>query len=160
MLESTRLSRRTAGELYAARWGVELDYRALKQTLGRRRLQSRTPATGALELAANLLGLGLLQAQAAWLLRGRVVRASVALLLRALREALAVLALRGRSSRFCTRVQAALRDDYTRRRSKRARDWPHKKKEAPPRAPKLRRLTIREKAEIERWNPPQKLRAG
>jgi hypothetical protein len=160
VLESTRLSRRMAGELYAARWGVELNYRALKQTLGRRRLQSRTPATGDLALAGNILALGLLQAHAAWLLRGRSERASVAKLLQALRDALAALLHPSGSDQFKERVQAALRDDYARRTGKRARDWPHKKTEAPPGSPKLRKMNGHEKEQIARWNTKELRQTG
>jgi hypothetical protein len=34
VMETTRLSRRMAGEFYRARWGIEVEYRGLKQTLG------------------------------------------------------------------------------------------------------------------------------
>lgn len=158
--DPTRLPRRIAGELYAARWGVELHYRALKQTLGRRRLQSRTPASGALELAGNILGLGLLQAHAAWLLRGESKRASVAQLLRVLRAAVEALVYQCGSGWFVARARAALRDTYARRTSKRARDWPHKKTNKPPGSPKLRRMTTDEKTEIQRWNNAEPRQIG
>ncbi len=43
--DPTRLSRRMAGEFYRARWGIEVEYRGLKQTLGRRKVLARTPET-------------------------------------------------------------------------------------------------------------------
>jgi hypothetical protein len=149
VLESQRLSRALAGELYAARWGVETDYRALKQTLERRRVLAETPAVGALELAGNILALALLLLQAAVVQGARVGRASVAAALRALRQALECTRWRHSSGWFVAALRAARRDDYHRRRSKRARDWPHKKKDPPPRPPNLRTPTPREKACIQ-----------
>jgi len=155
VLDTTRLPTRLAGELYAARWGLELNFRSLKQTLERRKLLARTPQIGALELAGNVVALGLLLLHAAWLLRGAAARASVALLLRLLRRALEALRWGRRSAWFRRRAQAARRDDYRRRRSKRARDWPHKKTERPAGRPKLRRLTRAEGTAIARWNQPE-----
>lgn len=149
VLESQRLSRAMAAELYAARWGVETDYRGLKQTLDRRRVLAETPAVGALELAGNILALALLLLQAAVAQGARVKRVSVAAVLRTLRRALESTRWRESSNWFLPALHAALRDDYHRRRSKRARDWPHKKKDPPPRPPNLRTPTQREKALIQ-----------
>jgi hypothetical protein len=145
VLESQRLSRALARKLYAARWGVESDYRALKQTLERRRVLARTPAAGALELAGNILALALLLLQAAVAQGARLGRLSVAAALRTLRQALECTRWRQPSNWFVAALCAALRDDYHRRRSKRARDWPHKKQDPPPRPPNLRTPTQHEK---------------
>jgi hypothetical protein len=145
VLEPPRLSRKMAGELYAARWGVEADYRALKQTLDRRRVLAKTPNIGALELAANILALALLLFQAAVLLQARVQTLSVAVALRLTQRALEATRWRQPSGWFVAALRAALRDRYRRRHPKRARDWPHKKKTPPPRPPKLRSPTPREK---------------
>lgn len=149
VLESQRLPRRLAGELYAARWGVETDYRALKQTLDRRRVLAQTPAVGALELAGNILALALLLLQAAVAQGTRVSRASVAAALRTLRQALECTRWRRSSGWFVTALRAAVRDDYQRRHSKHARDWPHKKKDPSPRPPNLRTPTPHEIALIQ-----------
>jgi len=149
VLESQRLSRALAAELYAARWGVETDYRALKQTLERRRVLAETPAVGALELAGNILALALLLLQAAVAQGARLGRVSVAAALRALRHALESTRWRRSSNWFVGALRAAQRDEYQRRRSKRARDWPHKKKDPPPRPPNLRSPAPPEKACIQ-----------
>jgi hypothetical protein len=39
---------------------------------------------------------------------------------------------------------AARKDEYTRKSSKQARNWPHKKKESPPGAPQIREATLDE----------------
>ena len=144
VLESPRLSRSMAGELYRARWGIEVAFRGLKQTLARRQVLARTPEIGAMELAANILALALLLLYAALVMGVRVIRLSVADALRAIRRAMA----RVRDGHSCSTLGedlwSAVCDDYLRRSSKRARDWPHKKKERPPGCPKLRRLKGRE----------------
>ena len=149
VLESERLPRALAGQLYAARWGVETDYRALKQTLDRRRILAETPAVGALELAGNILALALLMLQAAVAQGARVARMGVAAALRIVRRALECTRWRRSSGWFGAALRVALRDDFRRRRSKRARDWPHKKKDPLPGPPNLRSPTQREKACIQ-----------
>jgi len=147
--DSTRLSRSIASELYAARWGIEVGYRSLKQTLGRRKVLARTPQAGALELAGSILGLGLLMVQAALAQGKDIVRASVSKALRVVQRAIEALRHREPWRRFVQRLREALRDAYRRRRSKRALDWPHKKKEPPPKPPNLRRPTEQENALID-----------
>ncbi|MHC4696259.1 MAG: IS4 family transposase [Planctomycetota bacterium] len=44
--DTAQLSRRMAGEFYRARWGIEVEYRGLKQTLGRCKVLARTPNLG------------------------------------------------------------------------------------------------------------------
>jgi len=153
VLESTRLSRPMASKIYAARWGVETEYRALKQTMGRRKVLAKTPGPGAMELAGNILALAMLMLQAAIVLAERITRLSVALALKVIRQAIECVRWIGRCRQFWAYLRAAVRDEYRRHSSKRARDWPHKKKDAPPGSPQLRRLNRQEKAQIERlWS--------
>ncbi len=146
--DSTRLSRSIASDLYSARWGIEVGYRSLKQTLGRRKILARTPQVGAMELAGNILALGLLMLQAALVQGEKVVRLSVSRALQLLRRMLEAVRFGLPSSRFLMDLRGAFRDRYRRRRPKRARDWPHKKKEPPPSPPLLRRPTERENTMI------------
>jgi hypothetical protein len=148
VLRQTRLSRRMAGEIYQARWGVEVQFRSLKCTLTHYRVLSKTPAAGAVELAAYVLALALLMLQAAVALGRQVVRLSVAAALHALRDALETLRNRAWAPAVEQRLRAALRDEYRRRRPKRSRYWPRKKNDHPPGPPKLHRLTRTEIARI------------
>lgn len=150
--QRTRLPQHVAAQLYAARWGIELHYRSLKQTLGRRKLQAASPKVGAWELAGNLLALALLTLQALWRLGDGGVRASVAKLWRLVRAALERLRYGSSSRGYGTALTAAVRDEYERHRPKRSRHYPRKKREKPPGAPFLRRLTLQEKTEINRMN--------
>jgi hypothetical protein len=146
--QETRLSRRMAAEIYQARWGVEVQFRSLKRTLVHYRVLSKTPAAGAVELAAYVLALALLMLQGAVALGRQVVRLSVAGALRALRDALEALRNRAWAPALEQRLRGALRDEYRRRRPKHSRYWPRKKNDHPPGPPKLHRLTRHETARI------------
>lgn len=147
--DSTVLPRRLANQLYAMRWGTEINFRALKQTLERRKLLARTPQVGAMELVGNLLALALLQAHAALLLGARLARLSVARCLQALRRA-AEAVRAGHPTRWLPRtIRVAVRDDYLRRRSKQSRDYPHKKRDSPPGPPQLLNLTNAQKTQLQ-----------
>lgn len=61
VLSERELSAAQAVRLYRARWGVEVQFRTLKQTFGRSRLHSRTPMRAIRELEWSLIGLWLIQ---------------------------------------------------------------------------------------------------
>jgi Transposase DDE domain len=61
VLDAKKLSDKQAIQLYKLRWGVELQFRAVKQTFGRRKLRSRTAARAYVELDWSLLGLWMIQ---------------------------------------------------------------------------------------------------
>lgn len=151
VMEPHRLSRAMASEVYRARWGIEVEFRGLKQTLGRRKMLARTPEPGAMELIGTILAMALLLLHGAMGLGARIERLSVALLLRVIRRMIEATRWGRSTAPWLPGIRTALRDSYVRRRSKRARDWPHKKNEAPPRPPRLRRPTRREKARISEW---------
>ena len=150
VVEPTRLSRRIAGEFYRARWGIEVEYRGLKQTLGHRKVLARTPEPGAMELAANILAMALLLLYAALVMGAKVARLSLAQAWRAIRWAMEALRHDESCAQLLRRLREAVADEYERHSSKRARDWPHEKNERPPRPPRLRRLSRTENARIER----------
>lgn len=64
VLDPGRLSDGEAAELYRRRWGEEVFYRSFKQTMGRRKLLSRTPATCLADASWMVLGLWLLSLMA------------------------------------------------------------------------------------------------
>jgi hypothetical protein len=151
-----RLSDETAGALYRMRWGVELFYRAAKQTLGRRKMCSAAPAQAKLELAWSVLGLMLLGVMAVERVVARagsgVAAAahdplgwSMAAALRAVRRAARTPAARPRTP-LADQLAGAVKDGYKRAGPKKARNWPHKKKDKPPGEPKLRDATDAEVA--------------
>jgi hypothetical protein len=148
VLDPALLSETQASVFYRLRWGVEMTYRSLKETMDRRKMLSATPRRARLELHWTMLGfmmLGVLTTRR--LIPGQdPARWSVALALRAVRRAAA--------ARNPTRAAAALRQlrhaviADTTRKNKTAHDWPHKKTQKPPRPPKLR---IASESERQRW---------
>jgi Transposase DDE domain len=61
VLDEKELNAEQAVALYRLRWGVELQFRSVKQTFGRRKLRSRSPERAVVELNWSLLGLWLIQ---------------------------------------------------------------------------------------------------
>jgi hypothetical protein len=138
VLDAGRLGDAAALDLYRRRWGVELLYRALKQTLGRRKMLSDCPAHAAVELDWSVVGLWML-ALAGALAAGPGAKRSLATLLRAVRSAMA--GRRGGGGRLWPVLSRAVCDVYPRNRPKKSRHWPHKKKEKLPGDPKARTAT-------------------
>lgn len=144
--DESALSPESARMLYRLRWGVEVFFRSLKQTLSRRKLASGAPAQARLELHWAVVGvwvLGLLGV-------GPVVRAgkdplsfSVALALKVLRQAARSPAQR--CGDLTGDLADAVKDTYTRKRPKHSRNWPRRKRCKPPGRPGLRRAS---KAEV------------
>jgi len=156
VLDPQELSEKEARLLYEMRWGIEVFYRSAKQTLERRRLASRTPATCLLEAQWTLLGIWLL----GLLTVGRLVEqgidpleVSIAKARDAVRRAMRGAASGRRQSRRRTKHQslrrelaAAIKDRYHRRHPKHARNYPRKKREQPPGPPKIRLATLQEQS--------------
>lgn len=150
VLEHERLSDESAARLYGMRWGVEVMYRGLKQTLARRKLLSDSPGNARMELSWAMIGLWtlmLVKAERCTL----NANAGVAAVLRVLRRAMS-----GEPLSF-TRTLAGLKPDTSARtRPKAARHWPHRKRARPPGAPKARNATAAERAlakELETLTP-------
>jgi len=151
VLESRRLSDKQALRLYRLRWGVELQFRALKQTFGRRKLRSKRPDRALVELDWSLVGLAIIQLFA---VKERVAlgeppeQSSVSLAIRIVRETVD----RWRETpaageTFRSRLRAAVADDYQRAASKKARYQTDFKDKPSAKKPKL----INAKRQHKRW---------
>jgi hypothetical protein len=141
VLDESRLSEKAACEFYTMRWGVELYYRALKQTLCRRKVLSDAPKTAKLELRWAMMGLWLMclmTAEAIAKSSKDIRRLSVAAALRTLRKAMRAPRTRSGSCGLGRQLAQAVKDSYQRKSSKRARSWAHKKKPKPIGDPKAR----------------------
>jgi hypothetical protein len=138
LLDRRQMSDKTLLELYRQRWGVEVFHRGLKQTFGRRKLRSQTPAHVHLELAWSLFALWAicLLAEYHQQQQGKAPRQlSLAGVLRVIRRALREHA--GRSNfRLDLLLAEAVLDGYE-RTCKQSRDYPRKKREQPPGAPNI-----------------------
>jgi hypothetical protein len=155
VLESTRLSRARAAEIYRWRWQIEGIFRTYKRTLPKVKLRSRTEALVYREAEVSLLALQLLLVQsAAWRHSG----GAPVLVLDSPRQML--LRLRGE---ITTTLGAALGPRQRRwyrwllahvcpggRRRKTRRQWPRRKDHKPPKPPKLRVMPKRLKAKMEK----------
>ncbi len=129
--------------VYRRRWGIELLYRALKQTMGRGKLLSTSPEHALVEAEWTMLGvlmLGLTM-RAARAPEIAPPRPSIARALRAVRDAAAGRRPLGRRSLALALSQDAAQDDFERKRPKAARHWPHRKNPDPPGEPKARTAT-------------------
>ena len=148
-----RLSDETAATFYRMRWGVELFYRAYKQTLEQHKLRSHSPHQAKWELQMGMLALlllGLMSVDGIISAGKDPLSWSVAGALRIVRHAMATSQRWRRSGDVRRLLSDAVRDPYVRRASKRARDWPHKKREAPPGVPKIRPATMTESLAAQR----------
>ena len=115
-----------AKEMYRARWGVEVQFRSLKQTFGRGKLHSRTPEHADVELEWSVLGLWLIQLMtAAEQIPAGIgpERSSVSVALQVVRDAMT----RGRPMGLKKELRGAVKDSYKRLSKKAARYRPKTK---------------------------------
>jgi hypothetical protein len=144
-LSSRRLGASDASQIYRKRWGIEVQFRSLKQTYGRSKLLGHTPDVVEQELTWSLVGLWMAQLLA---LREQTDRlepnahTSVAMVLRILQHILhcpGEIPARGES--FRSRITAATTDTYDRKSKKKSRNFPRRKEEPRTGAPKVERAT-------------------
>lgn len=147
VLSSEALSDSEVKAWYRLRWGIEVQYRSLKQTMGHRKLLGRCPETARAELAWSLLGLWLLQLMLVASQRRRSGRYSVASGLRVVRRAMRSTD-RPAAGGVYRQLRHAQQDRYVRKGPKAARDWPHKKTEPPCSPPKVRMATDAERQQL------------
>lgn len=150
VLDPEQLTEEEAATLYALRWGEEVFYRSYKQTLQRRQLLSRTPATCLAEAQWTLLGLWLLMLLTASRLISAgqdPLGASVAKARNAVRYALRDSRPRRGPRNLEAALRAATKDSYRRIGIKASRNYPRKKQQKPPGPPKIQPAT---RAEIRR----------
>lgn len=141
VFDHERLPDEVAGKFYQMRWGVELFYRSFKRTLDQHKLRSHAPQQAEEELhwaLTAMLLLGLMSVDALASVQRDPCQLSVAEALRTVRHAMLTNDRWRYRGDLRKRLAQALKDDYQRRSSKKARDWPHKKKESPPGPPKIR----------------------
>ncbi len=136
-----KLPRSVASELYRRRWGVEVAFRSLKQTLERRKVRSCSPGRAWREVEWSVAGMWTLMLAGASALRaaGRPSRSlSVALALCSFRGAMHAGDAPGRGdAALQLRLRRCVQDNYRRKSPKASYRWPHKKHPQPPGAPRI-----------------------
>ncbi len=143
VIEPSRLSHKTACELYRRRWGLEVAFRTLKQTLEHRKVRSGAAANARNELAWSIVGLWLLGLLGGRAIAGRCPRRlSMARALAAVRHAARDPNAKHTSDRpLRRRLRQALIDDYRRRTRKDAYQYARKKKQPAPGTPSIAKAT-------------------
>lgn len=125
ILSKAELSDQQACELYKLRWGIEVQFRTLKQTFRRSMLRCRTPEAAMAELEWSLVGLTLIQLFA---IKEQIKidiapsRSSAALAIRVIQNAMRC----GPQAvhdpeELNRRLAAAVKDDYVRLKTKQGR---------------------------------------
>lgn len=144
-LDRRQVSNAEVLKLYRKRWGVEVFFRSLKQTMSRGRMQSDAPDNGAAELDWSMMSiwmLGMVMLQQMQSVDRKAQDWSLAGGLRVIRRALTQDRQQRRAMRrFAEDLRCALKDQYVRVSSKTSRDYPRKKNEPPAGAPKVRTAT-------------------
>jgi len=158
VLERTQLTRSQSVRLYQFRWGIELEFRGLKQTLDRAELRCRTADRARVELDWSILGMAVaelfalreqMSTRASRKKRDVPAKRSLAGTMRALRWC-----MRNRNeavesgTSLSDRLRDAVIDEYERPSSKRARYRPQNPDKKPLGDPKLRVLTTKEKQKL------------
>jgi hypothetical protein len=152
VLDEQALSDAEAARFYQLRWGVELQFRTIKQTFGRRKLRSRTPERAYVELDWSLVGLWLIQLFAVkeQIEIGEVPEhCSVALAIHVVRETFQRWWERPEEA-FATKLQAATKEKYTHHSSRKARYCPNYKDKPAAGKPVIRRATAWHKAKLKK----------
>jgi hypothetical protein len=154
VLDQKALSNPSAGVLYEMRWGVEVFYRSLKQTLEKRRMLSHSPEAAKCELTWAVFGmwlLGLMTVAKIAERGGDPLAWSAAQARNRVRRSMRRALSQRHPDRSLTRDLAwATHDDYVRSGTRKARNWPHKKKETPPGNPKIRLATAKQRRTSQR----------
>lgn len=153
VLDPTELSDQDVVEIYKARWGVEVFYRGLKQTFGRRRLRARTPDSALAELHLSMLSLwmlhlmGTLASQQLQASTPELPALSTVGLLDSVRDAMTYTFYQDRKS-FEQSLAAAQLDNYQRKKDKRSRRYPRQNQQKKCGAPVFRPPKHEEKTKL------------
>ena len=160
VLESANLSTKQIIQFYKMRWGIEVEFRGLKQTLDRAKLRCRNDQRLLAELDWSILAMAVAELFALKEQLAKPVerhrpppdpaKRSLAQTMRALRQCLRNLHEHSRTDGQTLRTSfaAAVTDSYERKAPKRARYRPPNPDKKPLGDPKLRQLTRQEKKKL------------
>jgi len=147
VLSDEVLSDEAAQVISQSRWGIEVDFRHLKQTMGFTTVHSRTPATALNEQHWKLISFWVLQRITVThqLAAGQNPRRfSAAQARREIRDVLQLMQQGQRGKSLAQRCLTAQTDTDQRHGPKTTRVWPRKKHDKPPQPPKTRPATTNE----------------
>lgn len=164
VLDEQKLTIKMMVRFYKMRWGIEVEFRGLKQTLDRAKLRCRNAERLLVELDWSILAMAVAElfalkeqldkkARKSGVKRksSDPIKRSLAQTMRALRGCLAKLReTPGPGKDLASQLRNAVTDSYERKASKKARYRPPNPDKKPLGDPKLRRLTAKEKLLMER----------
>jgi len=149
VLSTNDLTLAQAKELYKLRWGVELQFRGLKQTFGRGKLRSRSASCGLVELEWSLIGLWSIQLFAVkeqLAVESPPANTSLAMALGVIQNAMRNWTVEVTSlHELSDRLREAVKDSYHRTSSKEARYKPNYKDQPSPTKPEIVTASARQK---------------
>jgi hypothetical protein len=161
VMDSSRLSEEQIVDLYKKRWGIEVEFRGLKQTLDRRKVRCRDSKRALVELNWSLMAMTVAELFAIKeQLANRTsdnkhtpdyhpIKRSLANTVRALRRALKNLSgIPKEGEDLQTQLRHAVTDSYTRKSSKKARYRPPNPDKKPLGDPEVRLLTAEERQQL------------
>jgi len=152
VLNKNRLSDLQASKLYRRRWGIEVQFRSLKQTFGRTKLRSRSPENATIELHWSLIALWMIQLLALkeQTKAGEPSEAtSVAVALRIVRKMMQRdTDIPNRNESFQEQLADAVTDNYERKSKKKSRNYPRRKEEPAPGKPIIKIATKKHKQQL------------
>ena len=156
ILDPHDLPNAAACQLYQLRWGIEVQFRTIKQTFGRAKLRSRTPDRALRELDWSLLGLWMIQLFAVkeQLAIGQPpTHSSAALAIRAIRDVFhqwSEIPTKGTSLK--SKLRHAVTDQYQRsKESKKARYRPDNKDKPHAGKPNIITATRQHKLQLKQY---------
>jgi Transposase DDE domain len=164
VLDEQRLTTQAMVRFYKKRWGIEVEFRGLKQTLDRAKLRCRNDRRLLVELNWSILAmaiaelLALKEQLAKWPPKpdrekraADPIKRSLAQTMRALRTCMRNLSDSPAPGKdLASRLRDAITDSYIRKAPKRARYRPPNPDKKPLGDPKLRPLTMKEKQQLRR----------
>jgi hypothetical protein len=169
VLDPRRLNDKQIAELYAMRWGIEVEFRGLKQTLDRAKLRCRNDRRLLAEMNWSIMAMAVVELFAlkeqlqpkrakpkAAFTAGDPRKRSLAAAMRALRYSLNHLTSAPQANRnLRLRLRQAVTDDYVRRAAKRCRHRRINPDKKPLGDPRVRRLTPQERIQLNALEPPK-----
>lgn len=152
VLNVRQLSDRQASTIFRRRWGIEIQFRSLKQTFGRTKLRSRSPDCAATELHWSLIGLTMIQLLAhkeQAKAREPAEKTSIAAVLRIVRHMMQRSDdVPMHSDRLVRQLAEAITDTYDRKSKKQSRNFPRRKEEPATGKPKITTATKQHKQRL------------
>lgn len=156
VLEPSRLTDTDIQRFYRMRWGVELWFRSLKQTMGLSKLHSHAPRQAMLEFSWAAVGLSLMSLMhvQALIQAGKTpAQATCAGALRVIRQAVRTYANPlAKPGGLMLKLGKTVKDSYSRKNAKASRNYPVKKTYSLSGSPQIRKANEEERALFQQFS--------